>query len=202
MSPRLRAAFYVSLSGHRGGQEADHDRAIDRMIVGHSSKRPQAPLRKQTPFEPQLWHCRVVPDQRNLHHFQIRVNRFDDAFAVIDMTPFKYSSRSFDPSTRQDFVKYLQIKPTGTSITVPECLEPMVKRGHLVVLGGPVWRRCLPDMREVLNVELLWYTNLVLVKRHTHEFPKERDNVRSSVHQHPPMAWLDTQRNGSQCTPQ
>lgn len=72
---------------------------------------------------------------------------------------------SFTLNTRQNCVKHLQVQLTGTSTAVPEIFKPMVKCGRFVVLGGPVWRRCLPDMRKVLNLEPLWCTNSVLFKR-------------------------------------
>lgn len=90
-------------------------------------------------------------------------------FYVTDMMPFWHSPRSFTPNTRKDFVKHLQVQLTGISTAVPEFLKPMVKRGRFVVPGGPIWRRCLPDMREVLNLKLLQYANSVSSRLYVHE---------------------------------
>jgi hypothetical protein len=92
----------------------------------------------------------------------------------------------------QDFIKHVRVQLTG----IPEPLKPMVECGRFVVLGDPVWRRCLPNVGEVMNLKLLRDPNLVLVRGRMHESPKKPGNVRSSAH--PPVG-LDTQKNGSQC---
>ena len=71
------------------------------------------------------------------------------------MMPFGDSLRSLAANASQDFVKDPQIPPIGTSTAVPEFLKPAVKRGGSIVLESPVWRRCLPDVRKVLDPKRL-----------------------------------------------
>jgi hypothetical protein len=71
------------------------------------------------------------------------------------MMHFGYSLGFLATNTSQNFVKGLQIPPVGTSTAVPEFLKPIVKPGGIIILESPVWRRCLPDVRKVLDPKRL-----------------------------------------------